>query len=165
MLLAVFSCCVLKAETGVCSQKPKESMSYSIVVLMNEKSEILLMRRKGTTFGDGLYALPGGKIEAGETALAAALREVKEEVGITIERPALIHVIDRKGVDSEFYAFVFRAMVWQCKPVNCEPEKCDDISWFSLDVLPENIIPAHKQAIELYQKGVLYSQHGWDVKQ
>lgn len=76
-----------------------------------------------------------------------------------------MHVVDRKkNLETKFYVFVFQALVWQGNPFICEADKCDDIAWFPLNKLPENMIPAHKQAIELSQKGILYSQHGWQTK-
>lgn len=122
------------------------------------------MRRKGTSFGNGLYSLPGGKIESGETALDAVMREALEEIGITIEQLKLAHVVDRQGPETEFYVFVFRPFAWTGTPSNCEVDKCDDIAWFPLNKLPEQIIPAHRQAIELSQKDILYSQHGWEER-
>jgi len=144
--------------------KPKGTMSFATLLLINEKSEILLLRRKGTSFGNGLYSLPGGKIESGETALESAEREAKEETGIEVNELKLVHVVDRQGPETEFYVFVFKPQAWHGIPANCEPNKCDDIAWFPLNKLPEQIIPAHKQAIEMYQNGIIYSQHGWGQK-
>lgn len=142
--------------------KPKGSVSYSLLILINEKSEVLLLRRKGTSYGNGLYSLPGGKIEAGETAAEAVIREAREEIGVKVVQPQLVHVIDRQGTQTEFYIFVFKPTIVQGKPVNGEFDKCDDVSWFPIHKLPSNILPAHKQAIELILKNVLYSQHGWE---
>ncbi len=46
--------------------------------------EVLLVERGGGP-GAGLWSLPGGRIEAGETAAAAARREVREETGLDAE--------------------------------------------------------------------------------
>lgn len=43
----------------------------------------VLLARRGKALGHGLWSLPGGKLEAGEAALAAAHRELLEETGIT----------------------------------------------------------------------------------
>lgn len=44
--------------------------------------ELLIARRYATAIRGGLWELPGGKVEAGESAAEAALREVEEEVGL-----------------------------------------------------------------------------------
>ncbi len=162
LMLIAATCGTTKSEMYVRNKKPKGSMSYAIVLLINEKSEVLLVRRKGVSFGNGLYSLPGGKIESGETALETAKREAQEEVGIMIDDLNLVHVVDRQGPETEFYVFVFRPSVWQGIPSNCEPDKCDDVRWFPVNQLPDKLIPAHRQAIELSQNGISYSKHGWD---
>ena len=43
----------------------------------------VLLARRGAQAGHGLWSLPGGLIELGETADAAALREMQEELGVT----------------------------------------------------------------------------------
>lgn len=159
----VFLCFyTLKAKLEERHKKAKGSISFATVLFINERSEVLLIRRKNTGFADGLYALPGGKIESGETASEAAQREAQEEVGIVVDGLKLVHVVNRQGPETEFYVFVFKAEKWQGIPFNCEPTKSDDVHWFPLQELPENILPAHKQAILLSHKGIPYSEHGWD---
>lgn len=162
VIVSMFFCYTLGAKCNEGNKKPKGTVSFATVLLVNERSEVLLLRRKNTGFADGLYALPGGKIETGETALEAARREVKEEVRVSVEHLYLVHVVDRQGLETEFYIFVFKAEKWSDAVSNCEPHKSDDVRWFPLCALPENMLPAHRQAVELSQKGVLYSEHGWN---
>ena len=42
-----------------------------------------------------------------------------------------------------------------------EPHKCDDLSWFDLNDLPENVIPYIKQAIQNILNKEIYSEFGW----
>src|SRR5262249_61421369 len=51
---------------------------------------LLIVRAKGAL--KGLWSLPGGHIEPGETARAAAMREVREETGGEADIDALVHV-------------------------------------------------------------------------
>ncbi len=67
-----------------------------------------------------------------------------------------------KKEDDERVAFFFEAKKWEGEPMNKEPEKCDDLKWFPLDDLPQNIIPYIKNAIQHYRKKVNYSEFGWE---
>lgn len=49
---------------------------------------VLLVRRAGAP-AQGVFTLPGGVVEAGETLLEAVMREVREETSLTIEPVAL----------------------------------------------------------------------------
>lgn len=55
--------------------------------------EVLLIRR-GTPPRQGDWSLPGGRIEPGERAVDAALRELREETGVEAEITGLIDVVD-----------------------------------------------------------------------
>ena len=53
----------------------------------------------------------------------------------------------------------FIAEKWDGEIVNKEPHKCDDLSWFDLDNIPENVIPYIKQAINGIKNKTYYSEH------
>ena len=53
-------------------------------VVRDETGRLLLVRR-GREPAAGLWSLPGGRVEPGETAAEAAAREVQEETGLTVE--------------------------------------------------------------------------------
>ncbi|MEZ4200013.1 MAG: hypothetical protein R3B69_00185 [Candidatus Paceibacterota bacterium] len=58
----------------------------------------------------------------------------------------------RKATHDERIDFFMTTSTYQGEVTNCEPEKCDDISWFPLDTLPNNTIDYVRQAIESYKK-------------
>ena len=58
-------------------------------VFENAAGEVLLLKRRPDTHEGGTYGLVGGTVEAGETPLEAAVREVREEIGVTLETEAL----------------------------------------------------------------------------
>lgn len=126
--------------------------------------EVLLLRRLHANFGDGLYSFVGGKAMQGEPALQAIHREVLEEVALDIPITAfeLVHTLHRKGTENEVMLLCFKTDISGLEPRNNEPDKCDDMRFFKIRELPENMIPAHRQIIELVEQGIRYSEHGWE---
>ncbi len=62
------------------------------VVCLRDDSVLLI--RRGTPPRQGEWSLPGGRIEPGERAVDAALRELREETGVEAEIMGLIDVVD-----------------------------------------------------------------------
>ena len=62
------------------------------VVCLRDDSVLLI--RRGTPPRQGEWSLPGGRIEPGERAVDAALRELREETGVEAEITGLIDVVD-----------------------------------------------------------------------
>lgn len=135
-----------------------------VIALLYAGTDILFLHRYNTGFGDGQYGLVGGKVEPGETALKAIKREVSEETALDIAESAfeLVHVLHRKGTETEFIALFFKADISTMHlPKNNEPDKHDEVRFFDIGQLPDNVLPAHKQALQCIQKNRFYSEHGW----
>ena len=58
------------------------------------RGDSVLLIRRGTPPRQGEWSLPGGRIEPGERAMEAALRELREETGVAAEITGLIDVVD-----------------------------------------------------------------------
>jgi len=70
--------------------------------------EVLLVKR-GRAPSRGLWAIPGGSVELGETLREAAEREVREETGIEIRTQSIVHtfdVIERDDAGHVLYHYV-----------------------------------------------------------
>ena len=71
----------------------------SAVVIFDENGRVLiLLRPKNMKWSPGKWALPGGHIEEGESALDAAVREVREETTLSISNPKQFHTSDNGEV-------------------------------------------------------------------
>ena len=125
------------------------------------------MRRFNTGYQDGNYSVPAGHVEEGESVADTLVREVKEEIGIEVKKQdiTLAHVVHRKGTDQsdERLDFFFTCQTYSGEIKNLEPQKCDDLSWFQIGKLPDNIIPYIKQAIENAGSKKSYSEVGFSV--
>ncbi len=134
--------------------------SSYLILIKDEK--VLLSRRFQTGYMDGHYSLPAGHVDEGETVEDCLVREVEEEIGVRIKKKdiSLVHVVHRKEVDIRL-DFFYTANGFLGKVRNAEPDKCDDLRWFKLDQLPDNILPYIKQAIEKSRQQTLYSDIGF----
>ncbi len=112
-------------------------------LIVNDKGKILLCKRSMKARNEkGKWEAPGGQVHFGETREAAIKREIKEELGIDIEIIRVLHTTDeilerdkQHWVPTTFLVKVKRNQVLKI----LEPEKCDEIGWFSLDNLPSPI--------------------------
>ncbi len=135
----------------------------AVHLFLIKDGKILLLRRFNTGYEDGNYSVPAGHIDGEEKATSAMIREAKEEVGIDISEKQLhtVHVMHRKS-EEERIDFFFEATEWQGNPKIMETNKCDDLSWFPINQLPQNVIPYVKSGIESYRNKILFSEFGWD---
>ena len=124
---------------------------------------ILLLRRCNTDYEDGKYSVIAGHMEDGETAREAICREALEEAGIelTPDDLAFAQVVHRTDRGQRVGLF-FSARRWRGEPRNMEPHKADDLRWFPLSALPDNMVPYVRAAIERWRSRVFYGESGWD---
>lgn len=131
-------------------------------LILKKDNKVLLGRRKNTTYFDGWYGTPAGHIEAGELPIMAVIRETKEEIGISIDPKDVkqVHTMYRTAHDEtgDRADYFFNAEKWEGEPKIMEPDKCDDLQWFEINKLPENLVPHEKDAILNIKKGINYSE-------
>jgi 8-oxo-dGTP diphosphatase len=66
-------------------------------VIKDDEGRLLLIKR-GHEPGAGLWSLPGGRIEPGETHIDALIRELAEETGFEVEVGHLLGIVRRPGL-------------------------------------------------------------------
>lgn len=126
------------------------------VLIFNTKNEILLMKRgKKSSNNVGFWSKPGGAIEYGETAVAMAKREIKEETNIEIniwgELPHTDHIIKKEG--QQWLSINFLADYKKGKLKIMEPHKCDELKWVSIEKVPKKLEQTTREAIKNYRAG------------
>lgn len=120
--------------------------------------EILLLERK-----TGTHSLPAGHIEEGEEPQDAAVRELREEVGVSTkpENMNFIHTgyFINTAQRRQGAAFFFQPKSWEGEPVNQEPDEHEGLGWYPVDNLPVTLVPQTRaclQSISLGQPITVY---------
>lgn len=140
----------------------RHGIPVGVHVVVERDERVLLMRRAGTGFFDGLYSLPGGHVEEGESLREAAAREMREEIGLRFDpvQFELLGVVHRRS-DTNRVDFFVRAAGCPGDPEIREPDKCDELRWVDRDALPSDIVPYIAAALEA-GRGPWVLELGWD---
>ena len=123
-------------------------------------AEVLLQLRQHTGYMDGHWATAAaGHVEADESVFAAAVREVREELGVTVRTEDLVPLtaMHRTAGDgdsvNERVDFFLTTTAWQGEPSVREPDKCADLAWFALDALPDPVVPHEAEVFDRLRRG------------
>lgn len=146
------------------SKKERFKIYIAAYLVFANDEQVLLLRRANTGYQDGNYSLVAGHLDGGKTAKQCIIREAEEEAGILL-RPAdleVAHVMHRYRPEREYIDIYLQTNTWEGEIKNIEPDKCNELKWFSLDNLPNYIIPEVKLALENINKNIFYGEIGWD---
>jgi ADP-ribose pyrophosphatase YjhB (NUDIX family) len=142
------------------AQDPTE-LGLSVSAMVWRDREILLMRRSD----NGLWGLPGGFVEVGESVTQAVLREVAEETGWEVEVGRLIGVYSTPthqvvdygqakgagpgGVDRRVQVvnLCFHARALASGEITT-PDETLETGFFAATALPEPFVPIHRVRVE-----------------
>ena len=109
----------------------RKLIHVAAAVIQNGRGDILIAKRSADQHQGGLWEFPGGKVEKGESALAALLRELYEELGIEIDRgktrPLIKiphHYSDKSVLLDVFQVCVFSGDAWgkEGQPIKWVPK-------------------------------------------
>lgn len=126
----------------------------NVAVIHNGK--ILLTRRDDF----GVWCLPSGGVEEGESVAEAAIRETKEETGLDVKLTRLVGIYSRLGGLPDIHAVLYTA-----RPVGGElriqPGETTEVAFFDPEDLPEPILAGHMKRL----KDAINAVEGTSVRQ
>ena len=138
----------------------KVAISLILTRTTNQGKEILVQRRCNTGYMDGKYEIScSGHLEKGESLSRAIIREAKEELGIDIQKNDLQFAFINHSYKEEYIHIYFTVRKFTGKPQIMEKDKCDDLRWFNINNLPDNMIERIRCAIEDMEKGIKYADY------
>jgi ADP-ribose pyrophosphatase YjhB (NUDIX family) len=117
------------------------------VIILNEENQVLLQKRSDV----GLWGIPSGHIEIGETVSEAAIREVKEETNLDIRIKKLIGVYSDpnsqvfaypNGKIVHFITTYFLAEITGGK-LRCNSSESLEVKFFKQQNLPQDLMKMH----------------------
>ncbi|OLF10945.1 NUDIX hydrolase [Actinophytocola xinjiangensis] len=106
-------------------------MIRCVGAVVHDAAGRLLMVRRGTSPGRGLWTLPGGRVESGETDHDALVRELLEETGLRVKPGNLVGRVERAAPAGVYEIFDYAATA-----LSGEPRPGDDaaaVAWIDFD--------------------------------
>lgn len=126
-----------------------QPIGVCVIVLDKTKKKVLLGKRKNA-YGEGMWGLPGGRMELKEKLEDAAKRELLEETNLIAKKIIFIGVVRELQETYNFIHFGFLCEKYEGKLINKEPDKLEEWLWFDLIDLPKDILPGHNAILDIY---------------
>lgn len=117
------------------------------VIILDEENQVLLQKRADV----GLWGIPSGHVEIGETVSEAAIREVKEETNLDVKIKKLIGVYSDPNSQVFFYPngkvvhFITTCFLAEITggELKCNSDESLDIKFFGQQNLPHDLLKMH----------------------
>ena len=106
----------------------------AVGAIVRDDTGRLLVIRRAHDPGKGLWSIPGGRIEPGESPEEALAREVREETGLEVRVSELIGNVERPGISGDIYEIAD----YQCVLTGgslCAATDADDARWVTAEEL------------------------------
>lgn len=128
------------------------------VVIVNHEGKVLIGKRKGNHAP--YYSIPGGNLELGETFEAGAIREIKEETDLDIQKPEVIAVTNNletyRSEGLHYLSIILLVRDFSGELKIMEPEKCNEWLWVDPQNLPQPHFEASQMGIKCYLEKKFY---------
>jgi mutator protein MutT len=125
-------------------------------IITNSVNEILILKRANTSYGNGFWNLPGGKIDFGETAEQAIKKEIKEEINLDCHSAKFQFYLD--NLPNEMTDLHFVTLFFECKctgDLQLNPES-SAFKWIDSDKIADyHLVFENDAAIKNYKNTML----------
>jgi 8-oxo-dGTP diphosphatase len=115
----------------------------AVAVILGNLDAVLLGRRCIDP-GAGLWSFPAGYVNRGELVEEAAVREVLEELGVTVRLTGLVGVYSERG--SAVILIVYSGEIEAGEPTP-DGHEVSEVHWFPLGQLPEDLAFPHDRRV------------------
>ncbi|MFB0996463.1 MAG: 8-oxo-dGTP diphosphatase MutT [Porticoccaceae bacterium] len=117
---------------------------FDKTLAQSENNHILIARRADHLHQGGLWEFPGGKVEKGETHHQSLVRELQEEINITITIASPMMQISHDYIDKSVTLDIWKVIEFEGNPEGAEGQ---EIRWVSMDELRNYDFPVANQPI------------------
>ena len=133
----------------------KPIMVTAIVCIIYDKEKGLLFEKRTD---NGMWCVPGGAIELGESLEEALKREVKEETSLDVFNPKMVDVkasvhLIYPNEDEVYYTDVVYVVEEYEGELNPDSES-EELVWYPIDNIPDNIMPTQIDYINNFIKNI-----------
>lgn len=118
--------------------EPRRTVEVSAGLIFRE-GKLLIAQRHADSHLGGLWEFPGGKREAGESFEQCLVRELHEELGVTVEVGELFESVDHDYPDKSVHLRFFLCRLTAGEP---QPLGCAAVNWVARDQLGRFEFPA-----------------------
>lgn len=139
----------MRHETDV--TRAREIRPGAAAIIKDGDGRILLQQRSD----NGLWGLPGGSVEIGESVRDAILREVREETGLTVEVVRLVGIYSDPTTQIVRYpdgnVVHYISTFFACRILGGTLQTCDEtlaLKYFEPANLPDDLAPMHRIRIQ-----------------
>lgn len=131
---------------------PKQPIVAVAALILNDKNEVLLVRRKAEP-GKDMWSIPGGVVELGEYLYDALKREIKEETGLDIKPMKLLDIFEILERDEDnkikYHYVILDYLAEKCGGVLRASSDASQARWIALnEIYSYNITKSLKKLLD-----------------
>jgi 8-oxo-dGTP diphosphatase len=134
-------------------QKNPTAIAVVAAALINDSGQVLMQRRRADRMHGGLWEFPGGKVEPQETDPEALQREIEEELGLTLDRAAMVYLAEAADAGSGIVIRLYSCRNWRGEAAALDADAlawCDpgDLAGLAMPPLDVPLAAAVKELLE-----------------